>query len=1074
MSVKALEEYVYTSKYARYNEKEKRRETWSEAVDRVKQMHLRKYPNVEKEINWAFEQVLQKRVLGSQRALQFGGKPIEKINERMYNCCASYCDRPRFFQETLFLLLAGSGVGFSVQKHHVARLPALQRPTKPLEVYTIPDSIEGWADALGVLIESYFKGSAFVEFDYHLIREEGTLISSGTGKAPGPNPLRKALEKIRSVFDRCLENEQKYLRPIDAYDIVMHASDAVLSGGVRRSATLAMFSVDDMEMATAKTGNWFYDNPQRARSNNSALLIRNKTTPEQFKLLMNSVKEFGEPGFIWSDSTEGLFNPCVEIQKYAYDEKGNSGFQGCNLCEINGKLIKTEEDFEIAARAGAIIGTLQAGYTDFPYLGKVTESIFRKEALLGVSITGMMENPYLIFNPDLQRRMAELIKDVNKEIAEKIGINPAARCTCIKPAGCQKKETMLITDKGILSFEEIGNTNGEIWQDHNLTVFDGKANKNSSKFFINGFSKTKKIIMESGVELESTFNHQYKIFRDGELKWVRADEISEGDVIPYCVGGYENNTEVLLKSLESKIHFNSNWTISPNTITEELAWLLGIYNGDGSNHYTGIRIHGNINEPDDLIKAGEVVKKLFGLPYSFSRDYRKGSENKLSLVITSRDLVRWLEINDLKKKKSREIVIPKLIRSCSSNIIKSYLQGYWCADGCTHKNGTLTWCTSSKKMSQQIIAVLRAVGQDCAVRNFPPTKSSFGTKMRYWIGERKGRSGQINKSPWSKQYKVLDDAGLHHLSPDIVIKIEDSQCDTFDIEVPQGNTYLANSYISHNSTSSMLGTSSGIHPHHSRNYFRRVQGNRNEAPLKFFNEVNSQAVEKSVWREGDSVLTFCVEIDEKAMTKKEVGAIQLLEYVKLTQQNWVIAGTRLENCTQPWLRHNVSNTINVKPHEWEDVEKYIYANREYFAGISLLPHSGDLDYPQAPFCAINTPEDIVEKYGAGSVFASGLIVDGLHAYKDLWKACDAVTGRLEPVSFLQEDWIRRAKQFADRYFGSDVQKMLYCLKEVNNWKTFCDLKREWKDVDYSLLREDIDSTKPMETAACSGGSCELI
>jgi len=198
-----------------------------------------------------------------------------------------------------------------------------------------------------------------------------------------------------------------------------------------------------------------------------------------------------------------------------------------------------------------------------------------------------------------------------------------------------------------------------------------------------------------------------------------------------------------------------------------------------------------------------------------------------------------------------------------------------------------------------------------------------------------------------------------------------------------------------------------------------------------------------------------------------------LEKVKLTQQNWVEAGTRKERCVQPWLRHNVSNTINVRPHEWDDVEEYIYANRECFAGISLLPSTGDLDYSQAPFCSISTPQEILEKYGDGSVFASGLIVDGLHAYNDLWRACDAVLGRFRPEDFPQEDWIRRAKQFAERYFNNDVHKMLYCLKELNNWKQWCDLNRVWKDVDYTQLLEDSDDTNPIQEVACSGGSCEL-
>ena len=282
MSLKALQDYTYYSKYARYNEIAGCRETWGEAVDRVKNMHLQRFPQIENEIEWAFEQVRQKRVLGSQRALQFGGEPILRKHARMYNCCTSYCDRLRFFQEAFWLLLCGCGVGFSVQKHHIAKLPQFSDLISTglyneevqwgvEKTFIIPDTIEGWADALGILLESYFTGPIIgntwegtkVNFDYSLIRKAGSPLSSGTGKAPGAEPLRRSLEIVRQLLDRCILNGQIRLRPIDAYDLVMHTSDAVLSGGVRRSATICLFSPDDKEMVNAKTGNWFTENPQR-------------------------------------------------------------------------------------------------------------------------------------------------------------------------------------------------------------------------------------------------------------------------------------------------------------------------------------------------------------------------------------------------------------------------------------------------------------------------------------------------------------------------------------------------------------------------------------------------------------------------------------------------------------------------------------------------------------------------------------------------------------------------------------------------------------------------------------------
>lgn len=742
-----MQDYVFCSKYARYNEKEKRRETWNEAVERVKTMHLKKYPQVEDEIEWAFDLIKQKRVLGSQRALQFGGVPIEKKPARIYNCTVSFCDRIIFFQECFWLLLCGCGTGYSVQKHHIAKLPSFTKKIgKGKKTYVIPDTIEGWADALGVLLACHFKHADFsdwlghdVEFDFSLIRPKGSKLTSGVGKAPGPEPLIKALGCIKNLLERCVEAGQKKLRPIDAHDIVMHASDAVLSGGVRRSASIAIFSVDDEEMATCKTGNWFTENPQRGRANNSALLLRGDTTKEQFAKLIESVKEFGEPGFYWSDSTEQLPNPCVEIGMWpVHWETGKSGWQFCNLCEINGKKIKCKEDFGIAARAAAIVGTLQAGYTTFEYLGKTTQEIVEREALLGVSVTGMMDNPSITFDAEIQREMAKLVLETNAWMSKKIGINPAARATCIKPAG---------------------------------------------------------------------------------------------------------------------------------------------------------------------------------------------------------------------------------------------------------------------------------------------------------------------------------------------------------------------------TTSCILGSASGVHPHHAKRYFRRIQANQLEPVFQYFKKDNPLAVEISKWgaNKTDEIITFCITVPDGAKTKNDLSAIELLEHVKNTQQNWVVPGRRSKLCTQEWLNHNVSNTINVRPEEWDEVTKYIFKNRKWFAGISIIPQSGDLDYPQAPMANVLTPREVLQEYGDGSLLASGLIVDGLHAFGDLWTACEAALGLgeeivepLQPKDSLsieefhlweedhsawsqKTDWIRRVKQFSNKYCEDDVRQCTYLMKHVHNWKLWMDLQREYKDVDYSLLIEEEDTTTLMEVVACGGGgSCELV
>lgn len=742
MSIKALSDYTIYAKYARYNPEKQRRETWQEQVDRVFGMHERKFkslidtnPEFKAELEFAKEQVYKKRVLGSQRSLQFGGEQIEKHNAKIYNCAFGYVSRVEAFSEMMYLLLCGVGVGFSVQTHHIQMLPDIKPRTGDPITHVIDDSIEGWSNAIRTLLDSYFIGYN-VEFDYTQIRPEGSIISGGF-KAPGYKGLKNSIDNIVKVIDRQLNLNETRLRSIDCYDVIMHMSDAVLSGGVRRSATICLFSPDDDLMINAKTGRWYIENPQRGRSNNSALLLRGETTREQFAKLIKSTKEFGEPGFVWADSTEIGYNPCVEIGLYPVAENGEHGIQFCNLTEINGKFCTSEEKFLQACRASAIIGTLQASYTDFRYVSDATKRITDREALLGCSITGMMDNPEVLFNPDIQRKGAEEIKRVNKLIAEMIGINPAARCTALKPAG---------------------------------------------------------------------------------------------------------------------------------------------------------------------------------------------------------------------------------------------------------------------------------------------------------------------------------------------------------------------------TTSCVLGTASGIHPHHARRYIRRVQANKLEFPAQYFQQQNPLAVEDSVWSNNgtDVVISFLCEVPAGAIIKNQLKAIELLDRVKLTQQNWVEFGTNEEHCRLKNIRHNVSNTITVKSEEWDEVEEYIYTNRQWFAGISLLASSGDKDYPQAPFTTVHTPTEIVSTYGDASIFASGLIVDGLRAFNNnLWKACDTVLGFGEDLSepiwddpntevnaayaiyeaqAEKRDWVRRGVQFAERYFDGDMKKMTYCLKDVYIWKQWCDLSREYKDINWSDVVELTEHFVDIDTVgaqACAGGKCEV-
>ena len=454
-----LSETKFYDGYSRFKDEENNYETWDEAVDRVLSMHENTYSNKLNKLQSYIEEARvaykEKRVLGAQRALQFGGDQLMKHQMRMYNCTSSYADRPEFFGEYFYILLCGAGAGFSVQNHHVAKLPKIQQRTKQAKGYIVEDSIEGWASALDVLMSSYFVGGGKhpdyegrrVFFDLSQIRPKGAKISGGF-KAPGPEGLRRTLDKIEHMLQGLVMDAKEPIdmRPITVYDIAMHAADAVLSGGVRRSATICLFSPEDDEMMTAKTGNWFMDNPQRGRSNNSAVIVRDEATPEMFKNIMESVKSFGEPGFYFTTSKEHTTNPCVEIGMFP-QYKGKSGWQGCNLTEINGGMCTSEESFLQACRAAAILGTMQAGYTDFKFISDTSKKIFDREALLGVSITGWMNNPNILFDEKILKKGANIVKKVNKEVAAIIGINPAARTTCVKPSG--NASVLLQTASGI-------------------------------------------------------------------------------------------------------------------------------------------------------------------------------------------------------------------------------------------------------------------------------------------------------------------------------------------------------------------------------------------------------------------------------------------------------------------------------------------------------------------------------------------------------------------------------------------------------------------------------------------------
>ncbi|CAB4143225.1 hypothetical protein UFOVP449_138 [uncultured Caudovirales phage] len=425
ISQRILSDITVYMKYAKYLPELQRRETWEELVTRNMEMHIKKYPKLEAEIRENYKFVYDKKVLPSMRSMQFAGKPIEISPNRIYNCAYAPVDDWRVFAEIMFLLLGGTGVGYSVQKHHVDQLPEIRKPNADkTRRFLIGDSIEGWADSISVLMKAYFYGGSKPVFDFRDVRPKGARLVTSGGKAPGPQPLKECLIKLEGILETKKDGEK--LRPIEVHDMVCHIADAVLAGGIRRAALISLFSASDDEMISCKSGAWWEQNPQRGRANNSVSLMRHKITKEYFMDLWKRIEASGagEPGIYLSNDKDWGTNPCCEIALRP--------FQFCNLCEVNVSDVVDQTDLNTRVKAAAFIGTLQAGYTDFHYLRPIWQRTTEKDALIGVSMTGIGSGAVLKLN---MKEAAKVVREENARVATELGINVSARTTTVKPAG---------------------------------------------------------------------------------------------------------------------------------------------------------------------------------------------------------------------------------------------------------------------------------------------------------------------------------------------------------------------------------------------------------------------------------------------------------------------------------------------------------------------------------------------------------------------------------------------------------------------------------------------------------------
>jgi len=612
LGLEALSNITVFSKYAKYIPEKGRRETWDEIVDRYENMMLKKYPFLADGIKSTIPMIREKKILPSMRALQFAGPAAEVNNARIYNCCFLPIDSIHSFSETMFLLLGGTGVGYSVQSHHVSELPNITKPGKA-RTYLIEDSIMGWADAVKVLMKAYLEGGFMPKFDFRAIREKGARLVTAGGKAPGPEPLKICLTHVQAILDRKQPGET--LSPLECHDILCHIANSVLAGGIRRSAMICLFDYKDEEMITCKYGSWWETNEQRGRSNNSAVLPRGEVSEEEFFALWKRVEASGsgEPGLYWSNNLDWGTNPCCEIALRPY--------QFCNLCEVNVSDITDQEDLNARVAAAAYFGTLQAGFTNFHYLRPIWAATTQKDALLGIGMTGIGSGEILKYDLEIAAHVA---KTVNRMITEKTGTNEAARITCIKPSGTTS--LVLGTASGIHAWHN----------DYYLRTMRFNKNEDIAVYLMNNHPE----LVEDDV------------LRPADTICVRIPvKAPEGSIL---------RTETAIDTLERVKHFSTEWIKNGHVDGDNTHNVSATISIDSTRKYPFHEEMGEVWERDEWEEVGvwmwenrEYYNGLSVLPYwggSYQQapfeDITEEEYNKRIVTLKELDLTNVTEAED--------------------------------------------------------------------------------------------------------------------------------------------------------------------------------------------------------------------------------------------------------------------------------------------------------------------------------------------------------------------------------------------------------------------------------------------
>lgn len=659
-----------------------------------------------------------------------------------------------------------------------------------------------------------------------------------------------------------------------------------------------------------------------------------------YDVTVKDIHQFDANGLLVSNCSEILLRDC----------------EFCNLSEVIVRPSDTKEDLLRKVRIATIVGTIQASWTDFKFISPKWKENCDEEALLGVSLTGILDNKMMAYpSGELRDILTELKFEAiktNREWASKIGINQSAAITCVKPAGCLRGNSLLCTDRGIITMEEIGAPAGAQWQNHNIQVATDEEPSKSDKFYVNGMAPTKKISFKTGTQIECTLDHKFKVFNEESktLEWKEAKNINLGDIIPYKIGSYKKCSSN--SYMPFKIIRNSDPTFKqPPMLNEDLAWLLGMYYCDGTPVQShGISISGELRTENYLLKAGEMFLRYFGIK---NWQIMRSSTRPISLFIVSPQFIQWLDINGLSKKSYNEMEIPLVIRRSPIGVIESFINSYWPSEGCTHHiTKTKTWSVYNPTMAAQLITILRYIGINCTMRTlysdqqtqYCITECKCHRKFKVDIETELNPAKIDTRNPIDKlnsMFKKFEELNFREYIPDMVTNIEDGECLTFDIQVPGKHHYqVQGGYISHNTTSQLTDSASGIHPRYSKYYIRTVRGN-NDDPLTKFMIESGIPNEPDCMVQNTTVFSFPIKAPKECRQRADITALEHLDL-------WLLYQTY-------WCEHKPSITVNIKDDEWLKVASWVYDNFDKVSGIAFLPYAEDI-YKQAPYQEITKEE----------------------------------------------------------------------------------------------------------------------